>query len=490
VQYTYEPYGALQLAESFTQHPVNRLGHQGLFFERFDAGPYDPALVPGARGLCHARNRWYDPVTGRWTTRDPNETALPIAMAGAMNGTLLDVYLGGFSVQGQYGDGLNLLQYERSNPVSGLDPLGLFDWFDDVDDTIASMQAEKVAWASMYYELGVGLYKGAAMAAVETLVYAYGGMPGRLLVSGYGAYTSGNDILEDGLNFWNGFAFVGSVLGGAGDLARIMGRFTGTFGRAVARLRELRICGNSFVGGTLVDTPDGPAPIECMGPGVFVLTRDQQEPSQRECGAPVTRVSKRLAPIVLWVTLATGQVVGMTPGHEVWTHQDGWTYGSHIQVGDTLLARGGEAMEIVAIDLDRTPTEVYDLEVDGTFTYFVDGLWVHNNVCRLTQFSKYKTFTRGHFRHNLSVKTAFDPGPSFDAHHVFPDALESRFQGRINIHDPKYGAWWDAHANRSNWSTYNNEWREFFRINPNASAQQILEKGRQMATHYGFQVNY
>ncbi|HEY3245219.1 MAG TPA: hypothetical protein VGM03_17900, partial [Phycisphaerae bacterium] len=32
IQYTYEPYGPLQLAESFAQQPVNRLGHQGLFF--------------------------------------------------------------------------------------------------------------------------------------------------------------------------------------------------------------------------------------------------------------------------------------------------------------------------------------------------------------------------------------------------------------------------------------------------------------------------
>jgi hypothetical protein len=128
VQYTYEPYGALQLAESFTQHPVNRLGHQGLFFERLDAGPYDPALVPGARGLCHARNRWYDPVTGRWTTRDPNETALPVITATAMNGQSLDIVFGPFELLSHYGDGMNLYAYLGSNPANGFDPLGLSEF--------------------------------------------------------------------------------------------------------------------------------------------------------------------------------------------------------------------------------------------------------------------------------------------------------------------------------------------------------------------------
>jgi hypothetical protein len=128
VQYTYEPYGALQLAESFTQHPVNRLGHQGLFFERFDAGPYDPALVPGARGLYYARNRWYDPVTGRWMTRDPNETALPVLTALAMNGTMLDVLLSSIDLRGVHGDGTNLYAYLTADPINSVDPLGLFQF--------------------------------------------------------------------------------------------------------------------------------------------------------------------------------------------------------------------------------------------------------------------------------------------------------------------------------------------------------------------------
>jgi hypothetical protein len=143
IQYTYEPYGPLQLAESFAQQPVNRLAHQGLFFERFDAGPYDPALVPGAKGLCYTRGRWYDPLTGRPTSRDPNETALPVVTALATNGQTVDIVFGAFDVLGHYGDGMNLHTHVGANPVNATDPSGLAEWdllvtrdWDDIWDSI------------------------------------------------------------------------------------------------------------------------------------------------------------------------------------------------------------------------------------------------------------------------------------------------------------------------------------------------------------------
>jgi len=130
VQYTYEPYGALQLAESFAQHPVNRLGHQGLFFERYDAGPYDPALVPGGKGLYYARNRFYDPLAGRWNTKDPNATAAPIATALASHGQVVGPSLMMPRILTQYRDGFSLYAYVNSNPLIRTDPSGLFTFGD------------------------------------------------------------------------------------------------------------------------------------------------------------------------------------------------------------------------------------------------------------------------------------------------------------------------------------------------------------------------
>ncbi len=47
----------------------------------------------------------------------------------------------------------------------------------------------------------------------------------------------------------------------------------------------------------------------------------------------------------------------------------------------------GEPVEAVDVLVDLTPTVVYNLEVDGTFTYFAQGVWVHNNSCRINSFS-------------------------------------------------------------------------------------------------------
>jgi hypothetical protein len=67
----------------------------------------------------------------------------------------------------------------------------------------------------------------------------------------------------------------------------------------------------------------------------------------------------------------------------VWTCEDGWTYAGTLEIGDHVVALGGATVEIVGLTLDETPTFVYNLEIDGTFTYFACGVWVHNNSCRL-----------------------------------------------------------------------------------------------------------
>ena len=85
-------------AAGSTATPTSRVGHQGLFFERFYVEPgatvVDPALTPNAAGLYYNRNRWYSPELGRFVQRDPNETATPILTALASNGESLSVLFG------------------------------------------------------------------------------------------------------------------------------------------------------------------------------------------------------------------------------------------------------------------------------------------------------------------------------------------------------------------------------------------------------------
>jgi hypothetical protein len=100
----------------------------------------------------------------------------------------------------------------------------------------------------------------------------------------------------------------------------------------------------------------------------------------------------------------------------------------------------------------------------------------------------FKSFTEGNFRENLARLTGRMPEGAH-AHHVFPQKLAKRFQeAGINVHDPKFGAWWERSNHLKNATEYTRRWEEFFRHNP--SFEQILQNGRALANEYGFQVNF
>ena len=94
-------------------------------------------------------------------------------------------------------------------------------------------------------------------------------------------------------------------------------------------------------------------------------------------------------------------------------------------------------------------------------------------------------FTKSNFRNNLIKATGFNPGKTSQAHHVFPQKFESIFGAKgINIHDPKFGSWWETTSHSKNASGYNASWETFLKTNPSKS--QILNYGRQLMGQYGF----
>ena len=156
-QYQWSPYGAPVVAETLTDNlpsavteaqaaAAGRIGHQGLFFERYDAGADEPGVEANAAGIYYNRARFYTPYLGRFLQKDMNAAGLPVVAALAFNAAALDAFLDAFDAQSHYGDGLSLYAYAGSNPVGRRDPSGLvYDPFEDVDDVIGAMQAEKVA---------------------------------------------------------------------------------------------------------------------------------------------------------------------------------------------------------------------------------------------------------------------------------------------------------------------------------------------------------
>lgn len=97
------------------------------------------------------------------------------------------------------------------------------------------------------------------------------------------------------------------------------------------------------------------------------------------------------------------------------------------------------------------------------------------------------SFTSSNFRKNLGKLTGGEM-KGFDAHHIFPQEFETIFQrAGIDIHDPKYGVWWELHEHRQNAKAYNAEWKRF--LEGNKTKEEILEKARTMAVKYGYKLN-
>ncbi|HEY8207039.1 MAG TPA: hypothetical protein VIG99_06150 [Myxococcaceae bacterium] len=101
-----------------------------------------------------------------------------------------------------------------------------------------------------------------------------------------------------------------------------------------------------------------------------------------------------------------------------------------------------------------------------------------------------RPFTADNFRKNLGRLTGGIPEGA-DAHHVFPQKYADKFTAAgINIHDPRYGAWWETTAHQRVGFEYNEQWRKFFVDNHVPSTEQILQFGRDISSSYGLRVGF
>ncbi len=77
------------------------------------------------------------------------------------------------------------------------------------------------------------------------------------------------------------------------------------------------------------------------------------------------------------------------------------------------------------------------------------------------------------------------------AHHVFPQGHQKYFlEAGINIHDPKYLSWRSASPHLKNAKSYNAKWLEFREVYPNAPADQILQRGKEIMSECGVPINF
>ncbi|MCG3137129.1 MAG: hypothetical protein HJJLKODD_00972 [Phycisphaerae bacterium] len=214
-QYSFDPYGNYLAAETAAGQAINwettilksPFGHQGLLY------------LPEIK-CYHNRARIYSPTLGRFLQRDPNDTALILYTAMRMNAENAVASLL-FSAGGLYGDGMNLYQYLRGNPLRGNDPLGLFDPFIAVDDAIYSLYADNVAFGQWALEKMHQIAQGVFNAALTTAAFGVAGalcpvaaVAGGLALSAAGIVDGLRDMWEaKNITFSGTLKLVGGWIG-------------------------------------------------------------------------------------------------------------------------------------------------------------------------------------------------------------------------------------------------------------------------------------
>jgi hypothetical protein len=138
------------------------------------------------------------------------------------------------------------------------------------------------------------------------------------------------------------------------------------------------------VAGTIVLTTIGEVSIENLTIGDIVYSVHAGAPGSEAQQCQVTETFERIAPFILRIACDNGSTIGLTPEHDIWTVQAGWTTAGNLRPGDHLACANGGFTAIEHITIDTTPTVVYNIAIDGSFTYYADGVWVHNcNSCKV-----------------------------------------------------------------------------------------------------------
>ncbi|WP_227498530.1 polymorphic toxin-type HINT domain-containing protein [Synechococcus sp. PCC 7336] len=380
-------------------------------------------------GLYYLRQRYYDPSTGRFISRD------------AFEGFITDPI------------SQNRYLYANANPVTYTDPSGFF--------SIGNVSAASVARGTLsvisspQFLLGAGIGAGAQVtsdfargerstvlgvlgaAAFGGLGFVFGpALAGALLKSAIGTVglsllvangladsfntlraglSSGDPLrafagvtsalLDFGLldGALNPRSLLRNPLRGARGFARSIGGLSDNIARQGGDLVD-NIIGNildggrnaadnaldgasptrpdtiqCFVAGTAILTPQGKTDIDRLRPGDWVIAWDEEtgEVSQRQ----VTEWYERQAPVIIDLFIGT-EKISCTPEHPFWVKGRGWVRASQLTVGAVLQTRAGKSVSIDAVHKRDETTNIYNVEIDGLHTYFVSDLEIlSHNMC-------------------------------------------------------------------------------------------------------------
>ena len=411
-QWTYDAYGAILTAEDLGPSLVTHVGHKGLFVDRLDVGVEEgggesPRLLPYAHTLYQNRNRSYSPSLGRFLQPDPNQTAMALLSTTASHGRGFGAISIAFSMEGMYGDGMNLYQYLGSNPWTNSDPLGLSsDPFAEIDAIIDEIMAERAGALS-----SIGK-EAAATAIIAAQIASYLpfpgiGIAGDLALVALGQESIDNVLIGAAIGIIPGgklvkllkksdvFQHLGKIGGaawsyakrmaggGGGFLGRVAGGLADRAKRFLDRKPKAIACG-CFTASTLVWTANGAVPIGDIQAGeqVFSATDDglSQDYSSNEVGTKIIIGEASLVQLLVLHEDGERETINTTDEHPFHVADtNAWTRADRLQVGDRLSTITGTA-ELLGVVYTTERVPVYNLSIPGSPTYYVGehGVWVHN----------------------------------------------------------------------------------------------------------------
>jgi RHS repeat-associated protein len=295
-------------------------------------------------GLYHLRNRDYDPNTGRFMQEDP-------------------VWLNA-------GDH-NVYRYTWNNPVKYTDPSGL------------SVGIEYGCLSD--FGMGAGTSAGATGGTgVGTVLFGIAGALGAQQAPQLAQFKQ------------TSLKLIASQVAQGGGQCRAVKEPSPPTSCPLTKRGGTNKPKTSFAAGTLVLTQTGLRPIEDIQVGEMVASRVAASGETR--WQPVRARMIREAPQVMRLTVKDEvgrlETVVVTPNHP-YLRADGtidilravsldpgglWTAAGYLKAGDKLESASGKPLEVVRVEVDSAPTQVYNFEVAEDHTYAVGELqaWVHN----------------------------------------------------------------------------------------------------------------
>jgi len=146
---------------------------------------------------------------------------------------------------------------------------------------------------------------------------------------------------------------------------------------------EAKRRGYCFVAGTVVQTPEGPIPIEDLRRGAKVFAR--HEDANSVDGYLVLECLQDSTRILYHLEISANQKIITTRNHPIFVIGRGWIRAKDLHVGDELISIEGQTVLVTNISREKLlePVNTYNLIVSDVHTYFVGDnttILVHNGT--------------------------------------------------------------------------------------------------------------